>query len=73
MSAAQKDLPRWLDIGVIPLINLLIALLVAGLVVALVGQSPKDVMTALIKGALGNQRGLSYTLYYSTTFVFAAQ
>ena len=71
MSTAQKDLPRWLDIGVIPLINLLIALLVAGLVVALVGQSPKDVMTALIKGALGNQRGLSYTLYYATTFVFA--
>ncbi|MFM7331991.1 MAG: ABC transporter permease [Brachymonas sp.] len=71
MSAAQKDLPRWLDVGVIPLINLLIALIVAGLVVALVGQSPKEVMTALIKGALGNQRGLSYTLYYATTFVFA--
>ncbi len=71
MSAAQKDLPRWLDIGVIPLINLTIALLVAGLVVALVGQSPSQVMTALIKGALGNQRGLSYTLYYATTFVFA--
>ncbi len=71
MSAAQKELPRWLDVGVIPLINLAIALLVAGLVVALVGQSPSQVMTALIKGALGNQRGLSYTLYYATTFVFA--
>jgi hypothetical protein len=32
MSAAQKDLPRWLDVGVIPLINLLIALFVAGIV-----------------------------------------
>ena len=51
MSAAQKDLPRWLDVGVIPLINLAIALLVAGLVVALVGQNPSQVMTALIKGA----------------------
>jgi general nucleoside transport system permease protein len=71
MSAAQKDLPRWLDVGVIPLINLAIALLVAGIVVALVGQSPSQVMTALIKGALGNQRGFSYTLYYATTFVFA--
>jgi general nucleoside transport system permease protein len=71
MSAAQKDLPRWLDVGVIPLINLAIALLVAGLVVALVGQNPSQVMTALIKGALGNQRGLSYTLYYATTFIFA--
>ena len=71
MSAGQKDLPRWLDVGVIPLINLAIALVVAGLVVALVGQNPSQVMTALIKGALGNQRGLSYTLYYATTFVFA--
>jgi general nucleoside transport system permease protein len=71
MSAAQKDLPHWLDVGVIPVINLLIALFVAGIVVALVGQSPTQVMTALVKGALGNQRGLSYTLYYATTFVFA--
>ncbi len=71
MSAAQKEIPRWLDVGVIPLINLLIALMVAGIVVALVGQSPSQVMTALVKGALGNQRGLSYTLYYATTFVFA--
>jgi ABC-type uncharacterized transport system permease subunit len=71
MSAAQKELPRWLDVGVIPLINLMIALLVAGIVVALVGQSPTQVITALVKGALGNQRGLSYTLYYATTFVFA--
>jgi general nucleoside transport system permease protein len=71
MSAAQKELPRWLDVGVIPLVNLLIALLVAGIVVALVGQSPTQVLTALVKGALGNQRGLSYTLYYATTFVFA--
>jgi general nucleoside transport system permease protein len=71
MSAAQKDLPAWLDVGVIPLVNLLIALLVAGVVVALVGQNPSQVLTALIKGALGNQRGISYTLYYATTFVFA--
>jgi general nucleoside transport system permease protein len=71
MSAAQKDLPRWMDVGVIPLFNLAVALLVAGLVVALVGQDPGQVMTALIKGALGNQRGLSYTLYYATTFIFA--
>lgn len=71
MNAAQKELPRWLDVGLIPLINLAIALLVAGVVVALVGQSPPQVLTALIKGALGNQRGLSYTLYYATTFVFA--
>ena len=70
MSNGQQELPAWLDAGVVPLVNLAIALLVAGIVVALVGESPTEVLSALIKGALGTQRGLSYTLYYATTFVF---
>ncbi len=70
MSTNTQALPRWVDIGVVPVVNLLIALLAAGIVVALVGQSPFEVINALIKGALGTQRGLSYTLYYATTFVF---
>ncbi len=70
MSTDTQALPHWVDIGVVPVINLLIALLAAGVVVALVGQSPVEVINALIKGALGTQRGFSYTLYYATTFVF---
>ncbi len=70
MSQGQQDIPRWLDVGVVPLLNLAIALVAAGLVVALVGQSPAEVISALVKGALGTQRGLSYTLYYATTFTF---
>ena len=59
-----------MDIGLIPLLNLVIALVAAGIVVAIVGQSPMEVLSSLVKGALGTQRGLSYTLYYATTFVF---
>ncbi len=70
MSTSNQDLPRWMDLGLIPVLNLCVALLVAGLVVAMVGQSPGAVLSALIKGALGTPRGLSYTLYYATTFVF---
>jgi general nucleoside transport system permease protein len=70
MSNGAPDLPRWVDIGVVPLVNLAIALVASGIVVALVGQSPAEVLNALLKGALGTQRGLSYTLYYATTFVF---
>ena len=65
----SQEIPRWLDIGVIPLVNLFIALFATGVVVALVGQSPLEVMSALIKGSVGSLRGLSYTLYYATTFV----
>jgi simple sugar transport system permease protein len=63
-------LPRWADVVLLPLVNLMIALGVAAGVVALIGQSPVDVMTLLIRGAFGTERGLSYTLYYTTSFVF---
>jgi simple sugar transport system permease protein len=63
-------LPRWADVLLLPLVNLAIALLVAALVVALIGQSPGQVMTMLVRGAFGTERGLSYTLYYTTSFIF---
>ena len=36
----MNQLPRWAEIGLIPLINLSLALLVAGLVIALIGEDP---------------------------------
>jgi len=73
MSATQgatAPLPRWADVALMPAINLLVALVAAGVVVALVGQSPWEVLSVLIHGAFGTPRGLSYTLYYATTFTF---
>jgi len=67
---STQALPRWADVVLLPIVNLLIALLVAALVVALIGQSPLQVMTMLVKGAFGTERGLSYTLYYTTSFIF---
>jgi ABC-type uncharacterized transport system permease subunit len=64
-------LPRWADVVVLPLVNLAMALAVAGVVVALIGQSPAQVLELLVKGAFGSLRGFSYTLYYTTTFIFS--
>ena len=64
------DLPRWLDWFVLPAFNLLLALLVCGIVVWIVGQNPAQVLALLVKGAFGSRIGISYTLYYATTFVF---
>ena len=69
MSAGQA-LPRWADLFLLPLVNLAVALLAAGVMVALVGQNPLEVLSVLIRGAFGSERGLSYTLYYTTTFIF---
>ena len=67
----MKDaLPRWADVALLPAVCLVVALLVAGAVVALVGQNPWQVLAALVQGAFGSARGLSYTLYYTTSFIF---
>eukprot|EP01137_Pigoraptor_chileana_P031011 Opistho-2@18235 len=63
-------LPRWIDVGLLPLWNLAIALAVAGGVVLAIGQSPAHAMSVLLNGALGSVRGIGYTLYYATTFIF---
>lgn len=64
------QLPRWIDIGLLPLWNLCIALAVAGLVVLAIGQSPIQALGVMLQGSLGSARGLGYTLYYTTTFIF---
>jgi len=68
--ATTAPLPRWLDLGVLPLVNLAMALAVSGLVVWLIGLEPGRVLALLVHGAFGSRAGLSYTLYYATTFVF---
>jgi ABC-type uncharacterized transport system permease subunit len=68
--SAQKPLPRWADLVLLPALCLGVALLAAAAVVAMVGQNPAEVILVLVQGAFGSPRGLSYTLYYATTFVF---
>lgn len=63
-------LPRWADLVLLPAVCLFVALMAAAGVVALIGQDPVEVITVLIYGAFGTPRGLSYTLYYATTFIF---
>jgi simple sugar transport system permease protein len=65
------ELPRWMDVGLLPLVNLAVALAVCAVVVAVVGLDPLQVITLLVKGAFGSRAGIGYTLYYATTFVFA--
>jgi simple sugar transport system permease protein len=64
------ELPRWVDIGLLPLVNLALALAVAAVVVAAIGLKPGEVLALLVQGAFGSKAGISYTLYYATTFVF---
>ena len=66
----NKDLPRWATAFVMPLLNLLSALLVTALVIHMLGESPTESLQILINSAVINPEGLSYTLFYASTFIF---
>ena len=63
-------LPRWVDLVVLPAANLLAALLIAGLVVLAVGESPWVALKALLGGAFGSWSQTGYTLFYTTSLIF---
>ncbi len=69
-SRHPVEIPRWIDLVVLPLFNLALAFAVSAIVLVAIGQSPWQVLTLLVKGAFGSAVGLGYTLYYATTFVF---
>ncbi len=70
MANPRGELPAWVDVGLIPLLNLLIALVFAGLIVLIIGENPLEAMWIMLKGALGSLKGWGYMLYYATNFVF---
>ena len=70
MSTPYGKLPAWADYGLLPLINLIVAFAVAGLVVLLVGENPFRAAFILVDGAFGSGQSIAYTLYYATNFIF---
>ena len=66
----QHNLPRWATGLVLPLLNLMSALLVAGVVIFALGESPTESLAILVKSAFLNPEGLGYTLFYASTFIF---
>jgi simple sugar transport system permease protein len=69
MAAARK-LPTWADYGLLPLLNLLLAFLISGIVVVILGESPLAAVRLLLYGAFGYGEAVGYTLYYATNFIF---
>ena len=66
----MRRLPKAVEIGLIPLINLALAFSISGLVVLWIGENPLEALYIIIKGSVGSAYGWGYTLYYATNFVF---
>ncbi|HEY8595037.1 MAG TPA: ABC transporter permease [Devosiaceae bacterium] len=68
--SARRPLPRWADVALLPALNLTLAFVIGGLVVAFIGENPLKAMQILIYGAFGYGEGVGYTLHFATDFVF---
>ncbi|WP_431860622.1 ABC transporter permease [Azospirillum sp.] len=62
--------PGWVGHALLPGLNLAAALLLSGLVVAGIGESPLAALKVLAYGALGYPEAVGFTLYYATNFIF---
>ena len=67
---SNKTLPAWVDVGVLPLLNVCLAFIVSGFVILLIGESPLEAVKYIITGAFGYDEGIGYTLFYTTNFIF---
>lgn len=67
---SQAKVPVWVNVALIPFINIVLAFLVSGLVFLAIGQDPIQAAGKLLYGAFGYNEGFGYTLYYATNFIF---
>ncbi len=67
---SPAKVPAWVNLVLVPLVNLLAAFLLSGVVILIIGDNPLQAMEVLIYGAFGYEEALGYTLYYTTNFIF---
>jgi len=70
VSTVSVPLPAWLEVVVIPLLNIVVALFFSGLLMLAIGVNPLEATGIMIKGAFGYDEAIGYTLYYTTNFIF---
>ncbi|MFD1195593.1 ABC transporter permease [Seohaeicola saemankumensis] len=66
----MERMPKWADVVLIPVISLVLAAVISGLVILAIGEDPINALNLMVKGALGSTYGWGYTLYYATNFLF---
>ena len=66
----DSKVPAWVNIFILPMLNILFAFLFAAFIFIAVDVDPIEAAQVMIRGALGYQEGIGYTLYYATNFIF---
>ncbi len=66
----NKKIPAYIDFAVIPLVNILLAFIVSGVIISFTGENPLQALVIMLQGAFGYPAAIGYTLYYTTNFIF---
>ncbi|HQY43618.1 MAG TPA: ABC transporter permease [Paracoccaceae bacterium] len=66
----MQKMPKWADVALIPLINLMIAFLISAIVIFAIGENPWMALRTMVEGTLLRAEGWGYMLYYATNFMF---
>ncbi len=66
----MDKMPAWADAVLVPLISILLAAAISALVILAIGENPIEAFMIMVKEALSTSRGIGYTLYYATNFIF---
>src|SRR3954465_6707012 len=64
------EVPGWVNYALLPVLNLVAALLVSSLVILAIGENPLAAMQVLLYGSFGYPEAIGFTLYYATNFIF---
>src|SRR5690349_3451131 len=64
------EVPGWVNFALLPVLNLMAALLVSSLVILIIGENPLRALEVLLYGSFGYPEAIGFTLYYATNFIF---
>jgi general nucleoside transport system permease protein len=66
----MDKMPKWADAILVPLISLVIAFVISGLVILAIGENPVEALKIMVEGTFLRAEGWGYLLYYATNFMF---
>ncbi|MBS0564109.1 MAG: ABC transporter permease [Proteobacteria bacterium] len=66
----MQKMPRWADLALIPVLNLVIAFAISALVILAIGENPVEAIKTMVEGTFFRAEGWGYMMYYATNFMF---
>src|SRR5512135_649036 len=70
-EGSTRNFRRWLDPLIVPILAILTAVILGGVIIAVVGGDPIAAYRGLVEGAFGSTKALSETAVWATPYIFA--